>query len=586
MEMGATATQGSFDDLGRPLRDVTFVVVDLETTGGSHFEDAITEIGAVKTRGGELLGEFQTLVDPGLPIPPFITILTGITEAMLAAAPRLDVVLPTFLEWAHGAVLVAHNAPFDTGFLKAGCSALGLEWPGFQVLDTARLARNALSTDEVPNCKLATLARRFSPACPPTHRALDDARATTAVLHGLFERLGSLGVTTLEEARAFSALVTPAQRRKRHLADGLPHAPGVYFFRDRHGRVLYVGTSRNLAARVRQYFVSSDRRTRMREMVGLAEQVDHAACAHELEARVRELRLIGMHKPPYNRRSRFPERALYLLLTEERFPRLSVTRRAPAQESAWLGPFGSTKAAESARDAVYEAFPIRRCSKRITRRGDGRRCALADLGRCGAPCDGGVDEAGYAQVADGVRRAMVGDLSPVLSAARGRLAELVAAERFEEAAVVRDRTAVLVRAGLRRDRIRRLVKAGTLLAARPAGGGYELVAVRKGRLAGAALVPPGAAPGPYVESLAATTPLVADAPAEAWPPGAAAAVEEIELVADWLDRGGVRLVSVSGCYAEPVSAAARFSEWLPGAASGAARLIDPSADRRDLRPVR
>ena len=88
--------QGTFDELGTPLRDVTFVVVDLETTGGSPLSCAITEIGAVKVRGGEVLGEFQTLVNPGEPIPPFIAVLTGITDTMVAPAPRIGPVLPAF----------------------------------------------------------------------------------------------------------------------------------------------------------------------------------------------------------------------------------------------------------------------------------------------------------------------------------------------------------------------------------------------------------------------------------------------------------------------------------------------------------
>ena len=127
--------QPTLDDLGTPLRDVTFVVVDLETTGGSPAGAGITEIGAVKVRGGEVLGEFQTLVDPGVPVPAFVARLTGITSSMVATAPRIEAVLPSFLEFARGAVLVAHNAPFDISFLKAACRAADYEWPGNQVLD-------------------------------------------------------------------------------------------------------------------------------------------------------------------------------------------------------------------------------------------------------------------------------------------------------------------------------------------------------------------------------------------------------------------------------------------------------------------
>lgn len=106
--------QLSFDELGTPLREVTFVVLDLETTGGSAAADAVTEVGAVKVRGGRHLGELATLVDPGTGIPPSIVALTGITSAMVRAAPGMGTVLPSVLEFLAGAVLVAHNAPFDT----------------------------------------------------------------------------------------------------------------------------------------------------------------------------------------------------------------------------------------------------------------------------------------------------------------------------------------------------------------------------------------------------------------------------------------------------------------------------------------
>ncbi|HET7415480.1 MAG TPA: exonuclease domain-containing protein, partial [Arthrobacter sp.] len=193
-------TQRSFDELGRPLRDVTFCVVDLETTGGSaEAGSMITEIGAVKVRGGEVLGEFQTLVNPQQSIPAFIAVLTGITDSMVAGSPPIERVLPQFLEFAAGSVLVAHNAPFDVGFLKHFATQQGRPWPGFEVVDTARLARRVVTRDETPNCKLASLARLFQATTTPNHRALEDARATVDVLHGLMARLGGLGVHTLEE---------------------------------------------------------------------------------------------------------------------------------------------------------------------------------------------------------------------------------------------------------------------------------------------------------------------------------------------------------------------------------------------------
>ncbi|HOF63239.1 MAG TPA: exonuclease domain-containing protein, partial [Dermatophilaceae bacterium] len=211
--------QGLFEDLGTPLHEVTFVVVDLETTGGSPHESAITEVGAVKLRGGDVIGEFSTLVNPGAPIPPFIQVLTGISSAMVATAPRIETVLPAFLEFARGAVLVAHNAGFDIGFLKAAAASIGAPWPRPTVLDTVTLARQTLTRDEAPNCKLSTLAALFRTQTQPDHRALHDARATAEVLHALIERVGNLGVHSLEELASYTSRVTETQRRKRHLAD-------------------------------------------------------------------------------------------------------------------------------------------------------------------------------------------------------------------------------------------------------------------------------------------------------------------------------------------------------------------------------
>ncbi len=188
------AIQGTLDELGTPLAGVTFVVVDLETTGGSPADCAITEIGAVKVRGGEVLGEFQTLVNPGVPIPAVISVLTGITDPMVATAPRLGPALAAFLEFATGAVLVAHNARFDVGFLRAACTQTGREWPKPPVLDTVHLARQLVTRDEAPNHRLASLARLFHATTTPNHRALADARATVDVLHGLIARVGTLGV--------------------------------------------------------------------------------------------------------------------------------------------------------------------------------------------------------------------------------------------------------------------------------------------------------------------------------------------------------------------------------------------------------
>ncbi len=578
--------QGTLDELGDALDEVTFVVVDLETTGGSPAGAAITEIGAVKVRGGEVIGELQTLVNPGTAIPAFIAMLTGITDRLVRDAPPIAVALPTFLEFARGSVLVAHNAPFDISFLKAAAQQTGHEWPGFRVIDTVHLARQLIGRDEAPNRKLATLAALFGSPTTPDHRALTDARATVDVLHGLIERVGSLGVHSLQELSTFSSRVSSAQRRKRHLAEGLPHSPGVYMFRDAHDHVLYVGTSGDIASRVRTYFTASEHRSRMGEMVALAERVVPVVCQTTLEAQVRELRLIAEHKPRYNRRSRFPEREPWVKLTVEPFPRFSLVRAVRDDGATYLGPFGTRAGAEQAIDALHEAFALRQCTRRLGHDGGGGACALVDLGRCNAPCtEGTAVAADYQAIVTQARAAMSGDCRAMVSVLRARIAALSADERFEQAAVVRDRLLALVRASARAQRLAALAQCAEIVAARRRPqGGWEVVLVRHGRLAGTTLSPPGADPWPYVQALretgeAVTAPVL---------PAPAALAQEAEKVLGWLEGDGTRLVAVTGSWTCPVHGAGGQRAQLEPLAAGFGPVVpfdEPAGRGWARRPV-
>ncbi len=547
--------QRTFDELGRPLRDITFCVVDLETTGGSAAAGSmITEIGAVKVRGGEVLGEFQTLVNPRTDIPAFIAVLTGISNSMVLDAPPVEAALPAFLEFAAGCVLVAHNAPFDVGFLQHFAARQDIAWPRFEVLDTAKLARRVITRDEAPNCKLSSLAKVFNAGTTPNHRALSDARATVDVLHGLMERLGGLGVHTLEELQTFSARVTTAQRRKRHLAEGLPHAPGVYLFRDERSRVLYIGTSRDLRTRVRTYFTASETRTRMGEMVGLAASVTGIECATPLEAEVRELRLIAEHKPRYNRRSRFPEKVHFVKLTREAWPRLSLVRRVLDDDADYLGPFSSRKTAEKCLAALHETFPVRQCSGRMPQVPSGSACVLAEMGRCLSPCDGTVDASTYAAVVRQLRDTLLRRPDRVVEAINERMQALADLERFEEAGVHRDRLSTFVRAAARTQRLSALTRCPEVVAARREdSGSWAVHVVRHGRLAAAGVIPRGSDAHQFVRELTASAETVFSAPG----PVPAATAEETERILRWLESPGIRLVDVEGEWVCPVAGAAR-----------------------------
>lgn len=283
-----------------PLSEVTFVVVDLETTGTAPGHCRIIEVGAARFRGGQCLGTFQTFVNPGCEIPPFIAVLTGITEAQVAPAPPIGEVLPSLLEFVGDAVLVGHNLPFDTSFLDCALAATGRPVLGHLRVDTLALARR-LVADEVPNLRLSSLAELFRAGIPPTHRALDDVLATADVFHGLLERLGSFGVADLDDLLALPS--APPALAKLPLLAGLPRRPGVYLLRDAGGRVIYVGTATDLRSAVRSHLPAGPAR-KLPPLISETTAVDHLTCDSVVEAEGHGLRLIQAHHPRYNRRRR------------------------------------------------------------------------------------------------------------------------------------------------------------------------------------------------------------------------------------------------------------------------------------------
>jgi DNA polymerase III subunit epsilon len=573
MPAASVAIQGRLDDLGTPLVDVEFVVLDLETTGGSPANDRITEVGAVKIRGGEVIGTFQTLVNPGVPIPPLISALTGITDPMVADQEPIEVVLPCLLEFLGGAVLVAHNASFDRRFVQANLERHGYQRLTNRVVCTARLARKLLPRDEVPNVRLATLAAYLGATVAPCHRALTDARATVDVFHSLLEQAGSYGVLALEDLIEFPSARAGASFKKVHLADRLPRCPGVYLFRDAAGRVLYVGKAKDLRARVRSYF-SGDGRVKVADLLRELAAIDHQPCATELEASVREVRLIQHHRPRYNRRSRNPERYCYLKLTRERFPRLSLVRKVAPDGARYLGPFGSAGQAELVKAAIEDALPLRRCTMRLGPRGGGSACVLLELGRCLGPCTGAVAQERYAALVATLEAALDGDPEPVLGPLRRRMAGYAAEQRYEQAAGARDRLEALTRALAEARRAAALAGADEIVLARPHPQGREVTVVRRGQLAAVGLVAADDQPGVERLLAAAAAPEVFVGP----PPRHLA--DEVGLVTRWLEgaAGKAELLGVRGRLASPAVGGAALQlrydpgrhrhAWPPGEARG------------------
>jgi DNA polymerase III epsilon subunit family exonuclease len=331
-----------------PLEAARFVVVDLETTGLRPGQARICEIGAVRVEGLTPAGTFETLVDPGTRLPAIISSLTGILDADLVGAPGPAAAVRRFLEFAGDAVLVAHNARFDVGFLNREVEHLTGRRLAVPIVDTVGLARRLLA-GRVARASLASLSYFFGTSVQPCHRALPDAEATAEILVALIGLAQERGAETVADLCRLSA---PKARRvfeKRSLAFGAPTRPGVYLFCGPGDQVLYVGRARDLRARLRSYFRSDRQRPAVEAALGAVERIEWRVLGSELEAALEELRLLRELRPPANARGSRPDRYLYLKRKGDSF---SVTS-APGG----LGPIRSRRRAELAARALNGATP-------------------------------------------------------------------------------------------------------------------------------------------------------------------------------------------------------------------------------------
>jgi DNA polymerase-3 subunit epsilon len=376
-------------------------------------------------------------------------------------------------------------------------------------------------------------------------------------------------VHTYTDLRSYLPDVTPAQRRKRHLADALPQPPGVYLFRGPSAEVLYVGTAVDLRRRVGQYFNGADPRTRIKEMASLATAVDHVECAHDLEAGVRELRLLAAHAPPYNRRSKFPHRWWWVSLTDEAFPRFSIVRDPEA--TARSGRSG--RAPTRSRPPLLARFTGCARAPRGWPLARTARCPERELSPCPAPR--GITPPSTPRAPAGRRADRRHDNRALARCCRHR--RLAERNRYETAARLRDHAAAADRRAVARP------------AAAGAGRGHRtggrrarrrrrlaLAVIRHGQLARGGQRRRGVPPMPVVDAICAGAQAVL--PTDA--PLGGALVEETALIARWLAQPGVRIVRAEPAGRHRSASAGRWAAW---AASARSARAGRRADARTLR---
>jgi DNA polymerase-3 subunit epsilon len=420
------------------LGEAPFVVVDLETTGGSPERgDRIIEIGAVRIRGGRVVERFAELVDPGRPLPPFITRLTGITPAMLQGRPAIGEVIERFLLFAAGDVLVAHNVGFDLPFLNHALRTTAGGTFDQPTLCTLRLARRVLP--QLRRRSLDALAAHFGIPIVDRHRALGDALATAEVFFHLLDRLRALGAVRVAEVLDLQERAADGRRfacpLPRAEIERLPRTPGIYRFFDGDGRLLYVGKAKDLRRRVRSYLTNAAGHSRKTlDLIRHLHAVRVEEAGSELEAALNEAEEIRRAKPPYNTlRKHLPKIAFLKLALAGPFPRLLVTGRLSRGKARFFGPFHGRPGALRALDLLSRLHRLRTCAGRLRPDPSATPCLRGQIGACSVPCVGAVDGEAYGRQVAAVLAFFDGDTAAARIEIEGRRRAHAEALRFEAA---------------------------------------------------------------------------------------------------------------------------------------------------------
>ncbi|HEX4883786.1 MAG TPA: exonuclease domain-containing protein [Casimicrobiaceae bacterium] len=367
----------------------TLAFVDLETTGTRAGGDRVTEVGIVRVAadpdgGPPQVDEWSSLVDPGVPIPPAIQAITGITDAMVRGAPTFSSVARDVALRLEGAVFVAHNARFDFGFLKQEFARLEHAFTA-RVLCTVRLSRR-LFPDERSHGLDAVIARHAL-ACPDRHRALGDARALWQFVQALYATLPPDAIA----AAVRRLLRTPSlpPQLAPDVLEGIPEGPGVYLFYGDNPLPLYIGKSRHLRERVAAHFSGDWRTETDLRLSAEIRRIDVERTAGELGALLREAMLVKSLMPAHNRALRRKGEAGMLHVGDDGTPSfVPAAALADGEPLRGYGPFGSRRAMRETLMALAHDHAL--CWRRLglERRADGP-CFGRQVRKCGGACDGG-----------------------------------------------------------------------------------------------------------------------------------------------------------------------------------------------------
>jgi DNA polymerase-3 subunit epsilon len=556
-----------------PFAGQPFVVVDLETTGASAIYDRITEVAVVQVLDGEIVDRYEQLLDPRVPIPPFITRLTGIDARTVRGKPTFGDVAMRVREHLASGPLVAHNASFDEAFLRHAFTRAGQKL-SLPKLCTLRLARRLLP--RLPAYRLDALTTYFGIKNRGRHRAAGDAEATAQVLLRLLTLATEQGAASLDDLLALQG--SPVGRKPRGVDESviqaLPTGNGVYLLKDANGHVLYVGKSIHVRQRVREHLRGGSLdQPRLQRRLSQIVDVEGIPTGSELEALFLESRLIKRYLPEANMLQRNDVNYPFIRIdVSDPYPRLEVTREPPADDALLLGPFRRHGTVAAAMDFLTEYLGLRQCHDRL--KPGMSACALLDLGKCLGPCIGTVDQATYSAVVQQAANLLQGrdsSLLTELTAHRDALAEDL---RFEEAALLRDRIRQIEHViGVQRRLTSVTTRNLAIVAPSLKPTSRELFCIRRGQLVSQATVSKQSRLTTIERALARAfeTKGAAGEPEAESAPIPREKVDEMHLLDTWLQRNDDRLVVISVDLAAPSASAESIAAAIRRPVAAAAR---------------
>jgi DNA polymerase-3 subunit epsilon len=553
-----------------PLDEVEFVVLDTETTGLRPGPDRVIEIAGLRLHGSEIIDTFQTLINPKRRLPPFIVTFTGISQDMVVNAPFAEEIVPNFLKFIEGAVLVGHNVGFDIGFLTYEAQLLGQPFP-IDGLDTIMLARRFVPG--LRRFKLDLVAQHLKIPASNRHRAMGDARVTAAIFLKLLKNARQQGIQTLGHLQrrlqlpvAWSGDISDAMLTKQvdqWRVDGkqgkripdtprpngslllnpawkhdFPVKPGVYLMHDANGQVIYVGKAKCLKDRLASYYSHPLGYTR--KMDGLLQnvhEIETRVLGSELEALLVESQLIKQLQPTYNVQLRNYELYPFIKIdVQHPFARVYATREVAADGARYFGPFRSRRMVDLTIELIQKVFPIRTCTRSLpplAKPSD--PCLRFHLDRCPGPCRGGADPEAYAKVIAEVCAFLGGEREDLLDRLRRQMLEASQQMNYERAAWLRDTIRSADEVLIGQKLITGAVEANNLIIVYPSAreGSNELFLIRHGRLVEQRCIPHD----PELMQFAVQE-LIKLAASLGEPPGIVgkAEVDQINIISRWIHR--------------------------------------------------